>query len=238
MENSDAILKSKSKKVGLTVKTKHVVFASIIVISLMLNPAFAQSVTKTAQEKQDERLKTNCEKIQKVSPNTIPKYCAKYGIETPTQLPKDPIEYQKQQLQQKIKDLWTRFSAEVEPKRADLGEEEYMKQYNELQKQTESLELKLQALDSGRTAPQEEAINNCAAGKVADAFGNCVTPQQKKMSQMKGSKGVPAEMVDDTENLKTENAALKSRVDALEKKVASLESIIKQLQAAIAKITG
>jgi chromosome segregation ATPase len=222
--------------------------AVIIITAIMITPAFAQfpipkdqwdKLSKAEQDKIDIRLKKNCEQAQKLAPSSIPKYCSKYGIESQQQLPTDPIEFQKQQLTNKINELTKKFNQDVVPKRSQIGEQEYMKQYNEMQKQIESLELKLTALESGRSStPQEEIQNTCETGKVPDAFGNCVTAKQKKIMQMKNAKGVPADLIDDNENLKAENAELKSRVDALEKKVSSLESLIKQLQTAIAKITG
>lgn len=207
----------------------------VLIITIAVSPAFAQT-TKTAQEKADDRLKKNCEKIQQITPNSIPKYCAKYGIEAPVQLPTNPIAYQKQQYNQKINELTKKFSEDVAPKRAEMGETEYMRQYDDLQKQIESLELKLTALDSGRTVPQEEITNNCDSGKVLDAFGNCVTPQQKKITQMKNQKGVPSSLIDDNENLKAEITQLKSKVGDLEKKMSDLELLIKQLQISINKL--
>lgn len=221
--------------------------AVIIITAIMITPAFAQfpiqkdqwdKLSKTEQDKIDMRLKKNCEQAQKLAPNSIPKYCSKYGIESQQQLPTDPIEFQKQQLIQKRQDI-VQQQIELEKKKPEIGESEYKKQWAILEKQIESLELKIAALESGRSStPQEEIQNTCETGKVPDAFGNCVTPKQKKIMQMKSAKGVPAELIDDNENLKAENAELKSRVDALEKKVSSLENLIKQLQAAIAKITG
>lgn len=215
-----------------------VLFALIGV--LITTPAITQSFADTAKtltEKQDEKLKKNCVAIQKIQPSNIPKYCAKYGIESQVQLPTDPIEYQKMTYNQKINDI-VKQEQDLTAKREQLGEDEFKKQFDVLEKQIESYELKLQSLDSGRIQKAEEVQNTCDSGTVPDAFGNCVTVQQKKIQQMKATKGVSADLIDDNENLKSENAQLKSRVDALEKKVSSLENIIKQLQIAIAKITG
>lgn len=191
------------------------------------------------QAKIEDAYKRNCEKLGYELSAKAGLSCAKYGIVPPVQAPTtDPIEYQKQQLQQKRDDLWKKFSAEVAPRRDAIGETEYKKQYDELQKQTESLELKIAALDSGREQAQRDAENKCEAGTHADYSGNCLTAEQLKMKQRKTGKNIDPQAVDDIESLKQENAKLNAKIDTLTKQVNALDVLVKQLKAIIDKITG
>lgn len=213
--------------------TQLVLFAlvAVLIITPVITQGFAEQ-SKVASDKMEQIRKQLCDRPERANDPA----CAKYRND-PVKAPQidDPIAFQKQQLQQKI-DAIVKQEQVLAKQRDVLGETEYMKQYNALEKQIESLELKIAALDSGRNQPVTEQETTCDKGMVLDSFGNCVTMQQKKMTQMKSQKGSNPQTIDDVEALKQENAKLKTQIDSLQKQIDDLTKIVQKLQSSIAKL--